>query len=232
MATTPEPEFVPTPAPAPAPRPVVERRPLLRRPFRIIREHRRTYLLLNLAAYGLALLGFAIGLAFPELNAARATALEDDGTGELVRRLVNWPPLFALTILAVNVFRLGLFTIVLPSLVVPFAGLAFFGYWAVETGITLVPTSPIGWVALIPHSLTLLIEFQAYVLLLLGAVVLGTHWLRPHAVGAANRRQGYWWGLRKLGLLALPALALLVLGAVWEAYSLRYLVHPLGQLLL
>lgn len=203
-----------------------------RRPFRIIRENRRAYLLINIVAYGLALVGFVIGLLFPDLNAAQAASLEDDGTGELVRWLVNIPPLFALTILGVNVFRLSLLTIVLPSLIVPFAGLAFFGYWAVETGITLVPASPEGWVALIPHSLTFVIELQAYILLLLGAYLLGKNWLFPRTIGAKNRRQGYLRGLQQIGLLALPALALLIIGAVWEAYSLRYFIYPLSQLLL
>lgn len=209
-----------------------ERVALWRKPFRIIRENLRAYLIINAAAYGLALIGFGIGLLVPALNAARVTTLETDGTGELVVWLVNTPPLFALTILGVNVLRLGLLTIVLPSLIVPFAGLAFFGYWAVETGITLVPNSPEGWVALIPHSLTFVVEFQAYVLLLLGAYLLGRSWLSPRTVGAKNRRQGYVRGLRRLGLLALPALTLLIIGAIWEAYSLRYFVHPLGQLLL
>lgn len=86
--------------------------------------------------------------------------------------------------------------------------------------------------ALIPHSLTLVIEFQAYVLLLLGAYLLGRHWLFPRTIGAKNRRQGYVRGLQRIGLLALPALALLIVGAVWEAYSLRYFVYPLSQLLL
>lgn len=180
----------------------------------------------------MALLGFGLGLAFPALSEARAAELVDDGTAELVGALFANPPLFALTILAVNVFRLSLLTIVVPSLVVPFAGCALFAYWAVETGITLVPATPTGWVALIPHSLTFVIELQAYVLLLLGAYLLGTSWLLPRTVHAQNRRQGYLRGLRRMGLLALPALALLVVGAVWEAYSLRYLVHPLSQMLL
>ncbi len=206
--------------------------PIWRRPFRLIRENRRAYLIINAAAYGLALIGFVIGLLVPDLIAGRATALEDDGTGDLVRGLLNTPPLFALTILGVNVFRLSLLTIALPSLVVPFAGLAFFGYWAVQTGITIAPTTSLGWVALIPHSLTIVIKFQAYVLVLLGAYLLGRHWLFPRTVDAKNRRQGYLRGLQRLGLLALPALALLIIGAVWEAYSLRYFVHPLSQLLL
>ncbi len=214
------------------PKASAQRGPFWRRPFRIIRQHMRAYLIINAAAYGLFIIGVAIGLIFPDLNALRAASLETDGTGELVRWLVTTPPLFALTILAVNLFRLSLLTIVLPSVIVPFAGLAFFGYWAVETGITLVPASPERWVVLIPHSLTLVIEFQAYILLLLGVYLLGTHWLFPRTVGAKNRRQGYVRGLQRLGLLALPALALLVLGAVWEAYSLRYFLNPLIELLL
>lgn len=205
---------------------------LWRRPFRIIRENLRAYLIINAAAYGLAGVGFVLGIVFPELNTARATALEADGTGELVRWLVNVPPLFALMILGINVFRLSLLTIVLPSLAVPFAGLAFFGYWAVQTGITLAPTSSERWVALIPHSLTFVIELQAYILLLLGAYLLGKYWLFPRTVGAKNRREGYLRGLQRIGLLALPAIVLLVVGAIWEAYSLRYFIYPLIQLLL
>jgi hypothetical protein len=206
--------------------------PSWRRPFRVIRENRRAYLLLNLAAYGLVAIGFVIGLLFPELTAARTTALEDNGTAEMVTSVFNAPPLFAFLIFVVNLFLMSLPRIILPSLIVPFAGLAFFGYWAVETGITLVQTTPVGWVGLIPHSLTLVIELQAYILFLLGAYLLGKAWIFPRTVGAPTRRRGYLWGLQRIGLLALPALALLVVGAIWEAYSLRYLVYPLSELLL
>lgn len=206
--------------------------PIWRRPGEIIRENARVYLVLNIATYGLFVLGFVAGLVFPGLSQARATALEDDGTAALVGAVVRTPPLFALLILAVNVFRLSLLTIVVPSLIVPFAGLAFFGYWLVQTGVTLVPGSPEGWVALIPHSLTLVIELQAYILVALGVFLIGKYWIRPDAARVTRRRQGYLVGLRKTGSLALPALALLVVGAVWEAYSLRYFVYPLSQWLL
>lgn len=200
------------------------------RPFLVISENRRAYLVLNALAYGLTLAGFLIGLAFPDLTRARESAMVEDGTAALVTQLVDTPPLFALMILAVNVLRLSLLTIVLPSVVVPFAGLVAFGFWAVQTGITLVPLTADGWVALIPHSLTLVIELQAYILLLLGVYLHGMFWLRPTALaGVVRHRQGYLQGLRRIGVLAPPALALLVIGAIWEAYSLRYLVHPLGQ---
>ncbi|BBY48514.1 hypothetical protein MARA_19820 [Mycolicibacterium arabiense] len=203
-----------------------------RRPLRITRENGRAYLGLNGIAYGLCLVGFVVGLLFPHLNEAQVTRLDEDGTTDLVRSLINQPWLFALTILGVNTVKMGVATIVLPSLIVPFAGIPLFAYWAFKTGITLVPVSDIGWVALIPHSLTLVIELQAYVLLMLGAYVLGRHWIWPRSVGAESRRGGYLEGLRQLGSLALAAFVLLVVGAVYEAFSLRYFVHPLAQWLL
>ena len=66
----------------------------------------------------------------------------------------------------------------------------------------------------------------------MGVYLLGRGWIGPRTVGAENRRQGYLRGLQDLGWLALPALALLVVGAVYEAFSLRYFVHPLAEWLL
>jgi hypothetical protein len=80
---------------------------------------------------------------------------------------------------------------------------------------------------MIPHSLTILIELQAYVLVMLGAYLLGMAWLRPTTVGARNRRQGYVHGLRQVGWLGLPALALLIIGAIYEAATIIYLVPRL-----
>ncbi|RCK68038.1 stage II sporulation protein M [Desertihabitans brevis] len=200
----------------------------VRRPLQIIRDHLRPYLVLNAVMYGLLLLGVALGLLFPQLNAARVEGLDTDGTTDLVVSLLTNPPLFALTILAVNVFTVSLASIILPSLVIPFAGIAVFAYRAVTIGITLAPNGSTTWAVLVPHSLTALIEFQAYILLTLGVWVHGWAWLRPSTVHAANRRQGYLRGLRSLGWLALAALALLVLGAVYEALSLRYLVPVLA----
>lgn len=176
-------------------------------PFRIIGDNARVYVVANVAAYGIFLIGFALGLAFPHLSDAQSVRLEDDGTADLVRSLFADPWL-------------------------PFGGIALFAYWALTTGMTLVPQNEIGWVALIPHSLTLIVEFQAYLLLLLGVFLLGAYWVNPRAVGAVNRRQAYRRGLRDLGWLALPALVLFVTGAVYEAFSLRYFVHPLAELLL
>lgn len=202
---------------------------LLRRPFQIVRANLRVYLALNAIMYGVALIGFGLAILFPKLQEPFVGALEDDGTAELVTGLLLTPWLFAATILGVNIVKLGLMHILLPSMIVPFAGILITAYWALTAGIVLVPAESASWIPMIPHSLTFVIEFQAYIFLLLGAFILGRSWVRPGTIGAVNRRQGYVRGLQQLGWLALPALALLIVGAIWEAFSLYTVLSILAQ---
>lgn len=196
----------------------------LRKPFAIIRADLGVYLVMNVLMYGLSIAGFVVGLTFPEMNAAQVTSLQDDGTAALVGSLVSNPWLFALVILGVNTVTVGALLILLPSMVVPFLGVALFGYKSFTLGVTLAPADENGWAILIPHSLTYLIEFQGYILLVFGAYLLGRSWLRPATIGAGSRRQGYVRGLRRVGWLGLLALALLIVGAFYEAFSIRYIV--------
>ncbi|WP_370964467.1 stage II sporulation protein M [Amycolatopsis sp. cg9] len=196
----------------------------LRRPFRIIRADRRAYLLVNLLVYGVLLLGMALGMLFPDLHAARTASFADGAQGALVGAVVGNGWLFAVVIFLVNVFPTALLLITLPSLVVPFAGLAVFAVKTIDLGITLAPVDRTTGLTLIPHSLTLLIEFQAYVLVMFGAYLLGRSWLRPATVEADTHRQGYRRGLHLLAPLWLPALALFVIGAAYEAFEIYFLV--------
>src|SRR6266496_3564809 len=99
-----------------------------------------------------------------------------------------------------------------------------FAIKTIDLGIVLAPVDATSRLTLIPHSLTLLIEFQAYALVMFGAYLLGRSWLRPATVDAPTRRQGYVRGLSRLGRLWLPALALFVIGAVYEAIEIYFLV--------
>ena len=207
-------------------------RQFLRKPFQIIRDNFRAYLTINAIVYGLVITGMVAAMVFPNLGATQLATLEDNGTGDLVRSLINTPWLFALTILGINVITVGVLLIVLPSAIVPFSGIALFAYKAFTLGLALAPTTKIMAVGLIPHSLTILIEFQAYILLMFGAYLLGRSWIRPATIGAQNHRQGYIRGLQQLGWLSLTALPLFIVGAIWEAFSLRYMVPPLLQWLL
>jgi hypothetical protein len=200
---------------------------ILRQPIRIIRANFRAYLVMNALMYGLFLIGMGAALLFPELNAAQIASQDENGTTDLVVSLLSNVWLFSLTILAVNVVTVAVLTILLPSMVVPFAGIVLFMYRAFNFGVTLAPVDETTAKILIPHSLTILIEFQAYVLVMLAAYVLGKAWLRPGTVGARNRRQGYVLGLRQMGWLSLPAMVLFVIGALYEAFEIIYLVPPL-----
>jgi hypothetical protein len=203
----------------------------LRKPFQIVRANFRAYLIINAIVYGLVITGMVAALVFPSLGANQVATQANSGMTDLVRSLLNNSWLFSLTILGVNVMS-GALLIVLPSVIVPFAGIAIFAYRAFTLGLILAPTTSIIAVGLIPHSLTILIEFQAYALLMFGAYILGRSWVRPATIGAQNHRQGYIRGLQELGWLSLSTLPLFIVGAIWEAFSLRYLVPLLIQWLL
>ncbi|MBC7275649.1 MAG: stage II sporulation protein M [Nocardioides sp.] len=193
-------------------------------PLTLIRQHGRAYAYLNLMAYGLLVAGMILGALRPELNAMLTGSMDESGQTGLVVSLLARPWLFALVILGVNLGKVALGFVTLPSMVVPFAGIPVFAYWAFTTGIVLAPVDHNTTMTLIPHSLTMVIELQAYVLLLLGAYVLGLAWVRPASVGVTTRRRAWVRGLRLFGRMWVPALALFVVGAVYEAYSLRYLL--------
>ncbi|VVJ18421.1 Uncharacterised protein [Amycolatopsis camponoti] len=196
----------------------------LRRPFQIIRGDLRAYLFVNIFVYGVLLLGMALGMLFPDLHAARSASFAEGSQGALVNAVVGNGWVFGTVIFLVNVFPTALLLITLPSLAVPFAGLAVFAIKTIDLGVTLAPVDAISRLTLIPHSATLLIEFQAYALVMFGAYLLGRSWLRPETVDATTRRQGYARGLRRLAWLWLPALALFVIGAVYEAIEIYFLV--------
>jgi hypothetical protein len=199
----------------------------LRTSFPIVRADLGVYLALNAVVYGLFLVGMGAGLTFPEMTTAQNTSLQDGGTVDQVVSLLGHFWLFSLTIFTVNTLTVGLFAILLPSMIVPFAGIAVAAYRVFEFGVTLAPVNETVATTLIPHTPTILIELQAYVLLTLAAYVLGRSWIRPRTVGARDRRQGYLRGLARVGWLSLPALALFVVGALYEAFELIYIVPRL-----
>ncbi|WP_017591511.1 stage II sporulation protein M [Nocardiopsis potens] len=196
----------------------------LRTPFQIIRANLGAYLAMSALVYGLFFIGMGAAFAFPGLHAAHLASMDEKGTTGLVTSLLGSVWLFSLTIFAVNTLTVGVLTILLPSMIVPFAGIALFTYRAFNFGVALAPVNETVAKTLIPHSLTLVIEFQAYALVLLGAYLLGRSWLRPETAGARDRRQGYLRGLRQVGRVSLPALALFAVGAVYEAFEIIHLV--------
>ena len=199
----------------------------LARPFHIIRTDLRAYLMSNLFVYGLLLAGMTVGTLFPDANAARVAYLTESGSLDDVSLLLDNVWLLAVEIMANNLIVASLLVIVLPSLIVPFAGIALFAISLVDVGIILAPVDESAAMILLPHSVLLVIEMQAYVLLIFGVFLLGRAWLRPKSVGASTRRRGYVLGLQRLGWIALPAIALHIIGAIYEAIETVHFIPAL-----
>jgi hypothetical protein len=71
-------------------------RRFLHKPFQIVRDNFRAYLIINAIVYGLVITGMVAAMVFPNLGATQLATLEDNGTGDLVRSLLNKPWLFSL----------------------------------------------------------------------------------------------------------------------------------------
>ena len=118
---------------------------------------------------------------------------------------------------AVNLFLGSIAVITLPSLVIPFSGLLMGVYRAILWGLLLSPTAPELRLVMIPHSLVLILEGQAYILAMLAAYVQGRAFLWPRSVGVATRRQGYGLGVKRSVRIYLLVVLVLAVSAVYEA---------------
>lgn len=117
--------------------------------------------------------------------------------------------------------------ITLPSLVIPFSGLLLGAYRAILWGFLLSPTTPELRLVMIPHSLVLILEGQAYILAMLAAYVQGKAFLWPRSVGAATRRQGYGLGVKRSVRIYVLVVLLLAVAAVYEALEV-FIMRLLG----
>ncbi|MDJ0337051.1 hypothetical protein [Cryobacterium sp. PH31-O1] len=111
-------------------------------------------------------------ILFPKLSSERVKGLVEDGTSDQISPLLGDVWIFALAIVVNNARHVGA-VIVLPFLVVPFSVRAYFGYKVAMIGLTLSSSGSDLWGAMLPHLLTVVVEIEAYVILGIGAYVLG-----------------------------------------------------------
>ena len=69
---------------------------------------------------------------------------------------------------------------------------------------------------MIPHSLTLLLEGQGYILALLAAYIQGRAFLWPKTAGVEGHARGYVEGLKRTGLLYVLVVLVLLISAIYE----------------
>ena len=190
--------------------------------FALIRENRRAYLALNLLFFGLVFLGFFVSALNPRVQEALLASLQaafSHGLLAYVAALYRSGnvPLAALVTFLVNSVLGAFVCITLPSFLIPFSGLAAGCYRAAIWGLSLSPTNPRLLLAMIPHSLTLLLEGEAYIVAMFGSYLWGKWLIRPASAGFRSGRDAYRAGLRANLQLYRLILILLAAAALYEA---------------
>lgn len=203
---------------------------LLRSAWQIVSRYRTTYVAINVGYYGLVLVAMLyvalINPAVQERMLADVQSSLAEGPLATVGSVYlggNLVGAAALTFL-VNLLVGALLTITLPSLIVPFAGIALGAYRAVLWGLLLAPTTSELALVMIPHSLTLILEGQAYILAMLASYVQGIAFLSPQGVGVESHRQGYLEGAKRTGRLYVLVAIVLAVAAVYEAVEVIAMV--------
>jgi hypothetical protein len=202
---------------------------LIKSAWGLVQEHRRVYTVLNIVYYGLVLV-FMIYVAFNR-------PLQDELLQSIGKTFMTGPLSFVgsayinaqvLAAIAATFFvnlLVGSFgTITLPSLIIPFGGILIGFYRAVLWGLILSPANPDLRMVMIPHSLTLILEGQAYILTMLAAYIQGRAFLWPKTVGLERRGQGYLEGLKRTGKIYLLVILTLLIAAVYEVIEVVIMI--------
>jgi hypothetical protein len=208
----------------------------LRSAVRVVVKHRRAYAAINLGYYGLVVVAMLYVSLFNRplqqqlLGSVQGAFTEGPlstvGGAYLGGSVVQ----AAVLTFVVNLIAGSFLYITLPSLILPFAGLAVGALRAVLWGLVLAPTSTELALVMIPHSLTLVLEGQAYVLAIFAAYVQGLALLRPSTVGERSHGRGYLRGLRLTALLYVLVTLVLAASALYEAIEVVAMVRLGGAL--
>ena len=197
--------------------------------FTIIRTHRRAYVWLNIMYYGLIGLGMLYATFNPALQKlitdAVGTAFSQGPLAAVGEAYLSGQTIRAILLtFGINLVVGSGATITLPSLLIPFSGLLMGAYRAILWGLIYAPNTPALRVIFFPHLPTLLLEGQAYILVLLGVVIQGRALFLPRAVGATTRWQGYKQSLKLTGQLYLLVLLVLAIAAIYEVLEAAFLI--------
>ncbi|MBM3135284.1 MAG: hypothetical protein FJZ89_08415 [Chloroflexi bacterium] len=193
----------------------------IREAWEIVRQNRKAYIILNVVYYGLVVI-FMVVAAFNQplqdsLLEGAGDAFTSGPLSLVGSAYINAEVFLAIALTFVVNLVLGSFIeITLPAAIIPFSGLLVGIYRAVLWGLLLSPAHPDLRLAMIPHSITLLLEGQGYILAMLAAYVQGRSFLWPKTVGLERHRDGYLAGLKLTGKLYLLVILVLAVAAVYE----------------
>lgn len=199
----------------------------------LVRENRRAYIVLNAVYYGLVLI-FMVVAAFnrPLQDMLLETVGEAFMTGPLSAvgaAYLNAQVFLAIALtFLVNLVIASFLYITLPSLIIPYLGILMGIYRAILWGLIFSPGHPDMKMIMIPHSITLILEGQAYILAMFGVFLQGTAFLFPKTVGLERRGQGYREGLKRTGKIYILIVLTLLVAAIYEVLEVVIMVKFLS----
>ncbi|MBM6589095.1 hypothetical protein [Brevibacterium sp. RIT 803] len=193
-----------------------------------LRENWRTYILLSVATYGALVVMMTVTSLIPgmrEEGVEGLTAFTDlPGLSAVVDAYASGNVIAAaLLTFTANLLFAAVLTTTLPSLIIPFFAVVATVGRAGLIGMWLAPGSSGEALALIPHAPIVIIEFQAYILAALGAVILWRKTLGHRRHGYFSAWAGYRTGIQDNARLYPVIIAILVLAGFLEAIEVIYL---------
>ena len=197
-------------------------------PIDIIKENKREYLALNILYFGLVAASMVYSVFFPEVQ---SSLIETVGI-EVLK--VPWVveaytsgnfPLAAVLTLLINLVLASFVYITLPSLIIPFGGIALGCARAVGWGLILAPTSPELARAMLTHSIVLALEGEGYVIAMFAVYLLWKGVIWPKRIGEEKRLSAYLTGIRKTAYIYILITSILAISAIYEAFEVIYILR-------
>jgi hypothetical protein len=171
---------------------------VLREPLLTLTTHRRLTWTVHLVYFGLYLLAAALVFRAPDLRNALQAIIQSDisGGGGLLQKAgsayrsgnIAWA---ALVTFAINFFVGSVLVLTLPSCVIPGSGILVACVRAVSWGLILVPATLQQAFVMLPHSGTLLLEGEGYILAAFFGLMVPLSLRRRPAEPGVEARGGY-----------------------------------------
>ncbi|MBI3819495.1 MAG: hypothetical protein HY286_12440 [Planctomycetes bacterium] len=205
----------------------------IRSSWALVREHKRSYIIFNILYYGLILIFMGVTAMNRSLqNALDRSAHESLAGGSLAMVSEAYAHAEVLKAIAltfvINLFFGSVAIITFPSMIVPFSGLLVGVFRAILWGVLFSPGHPDKQHIDVPHSLTMIIEGQAYVLVMLAAGLHGRAFLFPKSAGVIGHWHGYVEGFKQTGRIYFLVVPILLVAAVYEAIEVIWMVQIKG----
>jgi hypothetical protein len=196
----------------------------------LIRQHLNAFLLINILFFGMVVIGAAYTLFVDQ-------QLQRQLTGDVVDAFdappFSWArdaylrgdvPAAAVLTFLVNFFFGSILALTVPSLLIPFAGIFMGLYRSLLWGIIFAPTSPELAAAMVPHSVTMFLEGEGYVLVMFGVYLIWRRAFDGMRGGFSGFLAGYRAGLRDNAWVYVLAALVLIVAAIYEAIELIHIV--------